>query len=251
MSSLRDQVVLITGAGRGLGRALALAFAAQGARVAANDLTPVNLDDTVEQIRAAGGQAEAWTGDIAKKTPVQGILNRILDRWGRLDIVVNNAAVRPRASLLDMDEWDLQRTLNINLGGPFLLMQVAGRIMRQQGSGGVVLNIGDATPRLPGGRSDALYAATKAGLTALTRAAARELAPYGIRVNALCPGLLDTASTRERLGEEFPRIAARLVTGAPLQPAAVAEAALFLCSPAARHINGACLHVDGGGWRTM
>ncbi len=249
MNSLRDHVVLITGAGRGLGRALALAFAARGARIAANDLTPVNLDDTVAQIRAAGGQAEACIGDIAKKTPVQGILNRLLDRWGRLDIVINNAAVRPRASLLDMDEWDLQRTLNVNLGGAFLLMQVAGRIMREQGSGGVILNIGDAAPRLPGGPNEALYAATKAGLLALTQAAAQELAPYGIRVNALCPGLLDTASTRERLGEKFAAIAARQPGDAPLRPAEVAEVALFLCSPAARHIHGACLPVGGNNRR--
>ncbi len=248
MDFLTDKVVLITGAGRGLGRALALAFASRGAIVAANDLTPVNLDETVETIRAAGGRAEAYTADITRKTPIQGVITRLLDQWGRLDILINNAAVRPRAALLEVDEWDVQRALNVNLGGAFLLTQVGGRVMREQGSGGSILNIGDAAPLLPGENS-AIYAATKAGLKALTRAAARELAPYAIRVNALCPGLLDTASTRERLGESLPQVAAHLPGGALGSPAEAAEAALFLCSPQARSINGACIRVDGGGWR--
>jgi len=233
-----DQVVLITGAGRGLGRALALAFAAEGALVAANDLTPLNVETTVELIRTRGGRAAVYLGDVSKKMPVQGIFTRLLDDWGRLDVLVNNAAVRPSASLLDLDEWDWQRMLGVNLGGPLLTMQVAGRVFREQGRGGVVLNIGDAAVRSARDGVSAAYAATKAGVTALSRVAARELAPYGVRVNALCPGLLDTRSTRERT--------AAAVAG---DPRAVAEAALFLCSPAAAAINGACIRADAGGWK--
>ncbi len=230
MKRFEDKVVLITGAGRGLGRALALAFAAEGAIVAANDLTPVNLDDTLEAIRRQGGRGEAYLGDVSKKMPVQGVFTRLLDDWGRLDVVVNNAAVHPHTPLLDLDEWDWQRMLGVNLGGALLTTQVAGRVFREQGQGGVVLNIGDA--RLAGAGVSAAYAATKAGLVALSQAAARELAPLGVRVLCLAPGALDTESSRERA-----------VSGASLQ--SVVETALFLCSPAAAAINGVCVRADG------
>ncbi len=239
MKRFTDKVVLITGAGRGLGRALALAFAAEGAIVAANDLTPVNVETTVERIRSRGGRAAVYLGDVSKKMPVQGVFTRLLDDWGGLDVLVNNAAVRPSASLLDLDEWDWQRMLGVNLGGPLLTMQVAGRIFRQQGRGGAVLNIGDAAALSAQADVSAAYAATKAGLAALSRAAARELAPYGVRVNALCPGVLDTNSTRER----------GALPAAAVSPQTVAEAALFLCSKAAAAINGACIRAEAGGWR--
>ncbi len=229
MKRFEDKVVLVTGAGRGLGRALAQAFAAEGAIVALNDLTPVNLENTLESIHRQGGRAQTYLGDVSKKMPVQGIFTRLLDDWGRLDVVVNNAAVYPRAALLDLDEWDWQRMLGVNLGGPLLTMQIAGRVFREQGGGGVVLNVGDARVE----DVSAAYAATKAGLDALSRVAARELASLGVRVLSLCPGALDTESSRERN-----------VAGGSLR--SVVETALFLCSPAAEAINGVCIRVDGG-----
>lgn len=203
MSALRGKAALVTGAGRGLGRALALGLAAEGAFVALNDLTPVNLDETEALIRAAGGQARSYLGDAAQKMVVQGIIVQVLDDFGRLDIAINNAAVQPRAGLLELDEWDWRRALEVNLSAPFFVTQAASRVMREQG-GGVILNIGDALLDFPGGLAGAAYQAGKAGLLGLTRAAARELAPYGIRVNALCPGLLATESTRERWAGKLP-----------------------------------------------
>ena len=203
MSALRGKVALVTGAGRGLGRALALGLAREGAAVALNDLTPVNLDETEALIRAAGGQARSYLGDAAQKMVVQGIIVQILDDFGRLDIAINNAAVQPRAGLLELDEWDWRRALEVNLSGPFFVTQAAGRVLRELG-GGAILNIGEAPSDTPGIRAGAAYLASKSGLLGLTRAAAQELAPYGIRVSALCPGLLATESTRERYGEALP-----------------------------------------------
>ncbi|GAB4523170.1 MAG: hypothetical protein Fur0018_05790 [Anaerolineales bacterium] len=234
----RDKVVLITGAGRGLGRALALAFAAHGAIVAANDLTPVNVDETIAALHAQGGRGSVYLGDVSKKMPVQGVITALLDDWGRLDIVVNNAAVRPSATLLDLDEWDWQRVLGVNLGGPFLMTQVAGRVFREQGTGGVILNIGDAAPHFAAGAGAAAYAVTKAALLALTREAGRELTPYGVRVHALCPGAMDVPSTRERWPE----------ANVPLKPEIVARQALQLCAlddAAGNWIQGEDIFAEG------
>lgn len=179
MSDLANQIVLITGAGKGTGRRVADLFAAQGAQVAAADVTPVNLDETVTQVRAAGGQIKAYVTDIAKKLPIQGLLNQVLDDFGRLDILVNCAEVEPQKTVLEMDEWDWVRTLDVNLTGAFLLTQSAGRIMKEQG-GGIIVHIGG---RARGSEKRAAYFASKAGLEAMVRAAAQELSAFGIRLH--------------------------------------------------------------------
>ena len=131
MSDFADKVVLVTGAGKGIGREVAEAFAAHGASVAVNDISPVNLDETLVHIAAAGGRTKAYVEDIAKKMPVQALLNAVLDDFGRIDILVNCAEVEPRKPVLEMDDWDWQRTLDVNLTGAFLLTQSAGRIMKE------------------------------------------------------------------------------------------------------------------------
>ena len=183
MSDLKNKVVLITGAGKGMGRSVAEAFAAQGAVVAANDISPINLDETVAHILAAGGQAKAYVEDIAKKMPVQTLLNAVLDDFGRIDILVNCAEVEPLKSVLEMDEWDWQRTLDVNLNGAFLLTQSAGRIMKEKG-GGVIVHVGE---RPKGTEKRAAYFTSKAGLAALSALAAYELSEAGIRVYHVQP----------------------------------------------------------------
>ncbi len=186
MEDLKDKVVLITGAGPGLGRALALAFAARGAGVALNDISPLNVDETVEQITAAGGRARGYTFDLAKRMPVTALVAQVLEDWGRIDFLVNCAAVEPQAAILDMDEWDWHRTLDVNLSGAFFTTQQAGRAMRTQG-GGVIVNLAcvpDEDRPLPG---RAAYLASQAGLAGLSRSAAAELAEHGIRVHLVCP----------------------------------------------------------------
>lgn len=193
-----DKSILISGAGRGLGRALALTLASQGAKLALNDLTPVNLDETIELVRQRGGEVIEVLGDVSQKMAVQGLLLRTEDAYGRVDLVIHNAAVRPRGSLLDMDEWDWRRALDVNLTGAFFLTQIAGRVMRAQGGGRIVL-IGSQPESYPSTEMHAAYLASKAGLTAFAQAAAIELAPHNVSVELIEVGLLDSESTRESL----------------------------------------------------
>ena len=178
MADFTGKVVLVTGAGKGIGRNVAEAFASQGATVAVNDLTPVNLDETMALILGAGGKVKAYVEDIAKKMPIQALLNSVLDDFGRIDILVNSAEVEPQKTVLEMDEWDWQRTLDVNLSGPFLLTQSVGRIMKESG-GGVIVHMGE---RSTGSEQRAAYFTSKAGLAAFSALAAYELSEFNIRV---------------------------------------------------------------------
>jgi len=179
MDKLKEKVVLITGAGKGSGSILAQAFAGHGSLVAANDISPINVEEVVNQIIAKGGRAKAYVDDVAKKVGVQNIINQVEDDFGRLDILINHAAVEPRVPLLDMDEWDWHRVLDVNLTGAFLMTQSVGRVMRAQGSG-VIINLITGSAR--DGNAEAAFVASMSGLDGLTRQAMRELGPYGIQV---------------------------------------------------------------------
>lgn len=187
MNALENKVVLVTGAGRGIGRTLAESFASHGAQVCANDISPLNVEAVCETITAQGGRARAYVMDIAKKMSAQALLNEVTDDFGQIDVLVNAAAVEPRGALLKMDEWDIMRTLQVNLIGAFVMTQSAGRIMRAQG-GGLILNIAPLAGR-ESARDRAAYVASKFGLIGFTRQAALELAEEGIRINLLGSGL--------------------------------------------------------------
>jgi len=183
MTDLKGKVVLVTGAGKGAGRAIALAFTSHGANLAINDLTPINLDQTEAGIRAAGGHVKAYIADVTKKLPIQGLINTVLDDWGRIDILVNCARVKPASSLLDMDDWDWQRTLDVNLTGVFLLMQSVGRVMRSQG-GGKMLTIAPDSHSEP---NHAAYSVSKTALVELSKRAKQEFSEHGIQVHLIYP----------------------------------------------------------------
>lgn len=185
MTGLSGKVVLITGAGKGSGRALARALAERGAIVAANDISPVNVEQVVDQILAQGGRAKAYVEDVAKKLGAQNLIKQVEDEFGRLDVLVNHASVRPHDALLDMDEWDWHRTLDVNLTGAFLMTQSAGRVMQSQGSG-VIINLVTLSQESAG--NEAAFAASMQGLAGFTSQAARELSPYGIRVHLVETG---------------------------------------------------------------
>ncbi len=247
MFEFKDKVVLVTGAGRGIGRAIAEGFASHGACVAANDLTPVNLDETLRRIAAAGGRGKDYVFDIAMKMPVQALVEAVLQDWGRIDILVNNAGVEPHAALLDMDEWDWRRTIDVNLSGSFFTLQTVGRVMREQG-GGVVVNIASIAGRAHGLKDRAAYVASKMGLIGLTREAARELAAYRIRVNAVCPGVIETEMTAALRQDEamLQRWLADIPQGRLGLPEDVVNLVLFLCSDGAAYLTGQAINVDGG-----
>jgi 3-oxoacyl-[acyl-carrier protein] reductase len=185
MNNLKDKVVLITGAGRGSGRVLAQAFAERGAVVAANDISPVNVESVVDEINSQGRRAKAYIEDVAKKVGAQSIVKQVEDDFGNIDILINHASVEPRVALLDMDEWDWHRVLDVNLTGAFLMTQSAGRVMRSQGSG-VIINL--ITAKQDSAGNDAAFVASMNGLDGFTRRAARELGPFGIHVHAIKTG---------------------------------------------------------------
>ena len=179
IANIRDytgQVVLVTGAGRGAGRLLAEAFAARGALVAANDISPVNVEMVVAGITTTGGRARAYIHDIAKKVDVQAMVNNIMDDYGRIDILINSANVLLPTSLLDIDEWDLHRVFEVNAIGTFLMMQSVGRVMRTQ-AGGIIVNIVKIPANAP-----ASFIASRAGLAAMTARIQEELSQSNIRV---------------------------------------------------------------------
>ncbi len=189
MNTLKDKVVLITGAGKGAGRKLAEAFADRGAFVAANDISPINVEEVVNGIIARGGRAKAYIEDIAKKVGAQSVVKDVEDDFGRIDILVNHAAVEPHGPLLKMDEWDWHRTLDVNLTGAFLMIQSVGRVMEASSpdgkkGNGVILNL-VAGAGEGGGKEAGAYFASKAGLRDLSIHADRELSPHGVRVFAV------------------------------------------------------------------
>lgn len=200
MHEFKGKVVLVTAAGKGLGRAVARAFAAKGARVAANDITPVNLKETLALINDAdrkigAGSARDYVYDIANRMHVRSLVSQILDDWGRIDILVNHVQVDPQTPLMEMDEWGWRRTLDVNLSGPFFTMQTVGRVMRDAG-GGVIINLINnrlSTQAAPGRSA---YVASNSGLVGLTRVAAREFDGYKIRVHGLILGDTDLIPAR-------------------------------------------------------
>jgi len=180
---LNQHVALITGAGKGAGRRLAEAFALQGAIVAAIDISPINVEEAAAQIRSRGGHVRVYLDDVAKKVAAQALVKQVEDDFGRIDVLVNHAAVAPRFPLLEMDEWDWHRVLDVNLTGAFLMTQSVGRVMKSQG-GGVIINLVDRA----GGQTSqgrAAYYTSMVALEAFSQQAARELAQYGIRVHAV------------------------------------------------------------------
>ncbi len=176
----KGKVVLITGAGKGSGRKLAEAFAGHSATVAANDISPNNVEEVAAGINARGGNARAYIEDVAKKVGAQALVKQVEDDFGCIDILVNHAAVEPRSALLNMDEWDWHRVLDVNLTGAFLMTQSVGRVMRA-GAGGVIINIVTVAGRDESSQRAAFFA-SMAGLESFSQQAARELEPDGIRV---------------------------------------------------------------------
>jgi 3-oxoacyl-[acyl-carrier protein] reductase len=180
---LKNKVILITGAGKGRGRALAELLARREASLALNDISPINVEEVAAVIAKNGGKVKTYVEDIAKKVGAQAVVNDVEDDFGRIDVLIHHAAVAPSASLLGMDEWDWHRTLDVNLTGAFLMMQSAGRVMKVQGSG-VVICLG-AGAGITSKQEAGAYHASKAGLVELSHRADVELSPFGVRVFAV------------------------------------------------------------------
>jgi 3-oxoacyl-[acyl-carrier protein] reductase len=246
MFDLTGKVALVTGGSRGLGRAIALAFAAQGADVAVNYRGNVQAaQETVASIRAAGRQGETIQGDTsAGREAAEAIVKATMDAFGRIDILVNNAGIT-RDNLLmrmDADEWD--SVLATNLGGPFWMTRAVARPMVKARSGRII-NMSSAAGRM-GNPGQANYAAAKAGLIGLTKTTARELASRGITCNALAPGLIETDLTADLPPAATEALTSLTPLGYVGSVEDVAAAAVYFASDEARYVTGQVLGVDGG-----
>jgi 3alpha(or 20beta)-hydroxysteroid dehydrogenase len=239
MAVLDGKVALITGAARGQGAAMARLFRAEGATVVASDRRPPEAGDGPED-----AAAEIVLLDIAEEADWARTVDAILARHGRLDILVNNAAVFAPRPFAETDAAELDAHYRVNQRGTFLGMRAATRVMREAG-GGAIVNIGSVAA-LSGSEGAFAYTATKWALRGMTRSAARELAADGVRVNAVLPGLIDTDMARANPPERNVEILAAVPLARIGQPADIAGAALFLASDAAAYMTGAEIVVDGG-----
>jgi len=234
------RIALVTGAAQGIGRAIAVGLASDGATVVCADL--VSAEETAA---TAGNGARAIALDVADAEAV-GEAMASLEATGGIDVLVNNAGIFPRSPALDMDEAEWDRVLAVNLKGTFLCARAAARLMRAQGRGGRIVNVTSGAAFVPSPQS-AHYSASKAGVVALTRVLALELAPARITVNAIAPGFTDTAQPRSFFSDgELEAIAARIPAGRLAEPEDMVPAALYLCSEAAGYVTGETLHVNGG-----
>ena len=241
---LTGQVAIVTGGARGIGREIALALAREGADIALFDVNPQTLDQTAAELRAIGRRAEGFTVDVTDGKQVDDGVAKVLDKLGRIDILINNAGITKDGLLIRMDDAQWDRVLDINLKGTFLCTRAAAKHMLKQRRGRIV-SIASIVG-LIGNPGQANYAASKAGIIGLTKSVAKELASRGITCNAIAPGFIKTEMTDALPEQAKQRLQEAIPMGTLGEPWDVAQAALFLVSDAARYITGQVLVVDGG-----
>jgi meso-butanediol dehydrogenase/(S,S)-butanediol dehydrogenase/diacetyl reductase len=256
MSGISGKAAVVTGAGAGIGRAIALGLAKQGAKVLVADINAEAAAATSRDIASAGGVSVSFRVDVSKSSEVAEMIARTVSAFGSVDIMVNNAGVISNIKIVDLPEEEWDRVHSVNLRGTFLCTKAAARQMIVQGRGGKIVNVASEAGKAAYA-SLAHYSASKAGVILFTRGVALELAQYNINVNSVCPGNVDTAFFRKSIGDEAKLFGVteeqRLnsaMSAIPLKrleaPEEVANAVVFLCSDEASYITGEDLNVTGG-----
>lgn len=244
MKQLENQIAVVTGAGRGIGRAIALKFAAEGADVVCVSRTTENSEKVAAEVRALGGNAWAHAVDVADSASVSAAAAKILAECGRVDILVNNAGVTRDGLLMRMSDADWDTVLDTNLKGAFLVTKAFNRAMLKQRAGRII-NIASVIG-LIGNAGQCNYAASKAGLIGFTQSAAREFASRSVTVNAIAPGFIETDMTSEITPEMRSATLKQIPLGGFGQGEDIANAALYLAAASGRYVTGQVLTVDGG-----
>ncbi|MBI5603995.1 MAG: SDR family oxidoreductase [Deltaproteobacteria bacterium] len=242
---LKDRVTLVTGAGQGIGRAIALLAAYEGGRVAVVDWNPETGQETLKLLEGAGGEGFFWAADVTQPSAVSEVVDQVHKRWGRIDILINNAGFDRPAGIFKIKTEDWDAVQGVHLRAAMLFISRVMPIMRDQKYGQVV-NISSVYGKV-GGKGEIAYAVAKAGLLGLTKSVAKEVGRYGIRVNAVLPGLTETPSIQAMMAEKFKaEILAQTPLGRMARPEEIARAVVFLASDEASFITGAGLEVSGG-----
>lgn len=241
---LKDKVAIITGSARGIGQATALKFAAEGARVVVCDLDRKAVDEVVAQITASGGQAVGFTLNVTDKASIAAMVKGVTDKYGRVDVLVNNAGIVDDAMLRKMTDEQFDRVIDINLKGTYNCARAVVDIMIAQGAG-VILNASSVVG-LYGNFGQTNYAASKFGVIGMAKTWARELGRKGIRVNAVCPGFVETTILKSIPQKVMQAMIDRVPLGRLAKPEEIANTYAFLASDEASYINGAVIEVSGG-----
>jgi len=244
MGRLDGKVALITGGARGIGRTTALLFAQEGAKVAICDVDKVSGKETVQEIEGQGAEALFVPADVSRMNDVEAVVHEIRERWGRIDVLINNAGILRDATLLKMTEEDFNAVIDVNLKGVFHATQAVAPLMVEQGSGSIV-NVSSVVA-LYGNFGQTNYVAAKAGILGMTKVWARELGRKGVRVNAVCPGFVETEMIRSVPPEVLERVRERIPLGRFASPEEIARVYLFLASDESSYVNVAVISVDGG-----
>ncbi len=249
MADLKNKVVIITGARRGMGRTHALVLAKAGAKVVVSDISQEDCNKVVKEIEKSKGEAMAIKCDVTKKADVDKMMAQTIKKWGKIDVLVNNAGIAQFFPFLDMTEEDWDRTIDINLKGYFLCAQAAAKVMAKQ-KAGVIVNIASVAMGQQGigFPNIAHYCASKGGIVGMTEALAVELAPYNIRVNVIAPGMIETPMIdpvkQDKKGMEA--IMARIPMHRVGKPEEVSKLVLFLSSDDSSYMTGSTIVIDGG-----
>ena len=239
---LKDRVAIVTGGGRNIGEAVAQLFAAEGAKVAVVDLDRPRGERVAAAIKSAGGTAAAFVTDVSKSSEVAALVKAVVERFGRIDILVNNVAVSDNKSIFDITEEDWDRVMNVTLKSQFLMSKHVAQQMLAQGSGGTIVNVG-STSGWQGRPRAIAYSAAKGAIANFTRALAVQLAPHNIRVNAIVPNKIGSPVGKDEFDPSRP---VQNMLKRPGQPDEAARAILFLASEESSFIIGENLFVDGG-----